>query len=261
MTMTKKKHRRLQPERKTENASLPEPMPAALWYNKRLLLLAATCSAFIVVALLAFLSARDEAEASVETIAPVETEIAREDIETGITEDGFPYMGSPDAPVKFVEFSDYTCGHCRTFFLEKEPLLVRDYVAAGKIQYIYHYYALRQTLLAEAAHCAADQGHFWEYHKLMFQDQSKLGEIETLEQLQALLNDVAARSGLAVPEFEACWNSHKHEQTIIDAAVAGQELGVDGTPSFMVQGELIVGNQPYAVFQKAIQDALSEAGQ
>lgn len=262
----KKRHRsRSRPAprlEQTETASVLEQTGAAFKYDKRLLVFAATCFAFIMVALLALLGARDKAEASVGNGEPVGTEIAIEDVETGITEDGFPYQGSPDAPVKFIEYSDYICGHCKDFALEKEPLLVRDYIATGKVQYIYHYYALKQTWLAEAVHCAADQGRFWEYHKLLFQDQSKLfGDIETLEQLQSVLNDIAERSGLDVPEFQACWNSHKHEQTIMDAITAAQEIGIEGTPTFSIQGQLIVGNQSYKTFQQAIEDALDEAGQ
>ena len=57
--------------------------------------------------------------------------------------------------------------------METEPKIINDYVATGKVQYIYHYYALgeAQVLLEEAGHCAADQGHFWAYNKLMFENQ------------------------------------------------------------------------------------------
>lgn len=181
--------------------------------------------------------------------------------ETGITEDGYPYKGSPDAPVKVIEYSDYLCGHCKGFALDKEPQIAEEYVATGKVQYIYHYYALgqAQVLLGEAAHCAADQGRFWEYHKVMFENQSSFGAIETMENLQALLVEFAEQAGLDVAEFEECWSSHQHQQTIIDSVMAAREKGVGGTPTISVQGELIVGNQPYDVFQEAIEKALAEA--
>ena len=179
----------------------------------------------------------------------------------GITEDGFPYKGSPDAPVKIIEYSDYLCGHCKGFALEKEPIIAKEYVETGQVQYIYHYYALgeAQVLLGEAAHCAADQGQFWDYHKVMFENQSRFGSIATMDDLQALLRQFAEQAGLDVTEFEACWDSHQHQQTIIDAVMSARENGVGGTPTISIQGELFVGNQPYDVFQKAIEAALSDS--
>lgn len=244
--MTKKRRRSIQ---------RVEPQPQPKTQNQPMLIAGVTVVAVVLVALLILLGSQPDKDES--PTAHVEVE----GVEIGITEDGFPYQGSPDAPVKFIEFSDYTCGHCRDFALEKEPKIVAEYVSAGKVQYIYHYYALQQTLLSEAACCAADQGRFWEYHRLMFRDQSRFGSIETLEDLQALLVDFAEQSGLDVPAFEECWSSHKHQETIIEAIETAQAMGVGGTPAFSVQGELIVGNQPYDVFQTAIEDALAQAGQ
>jgi protein-disulfide isomerase len=179
----------------------------------------------------------------------------------GITEDGFPYKGAPNAPVKVIEYSDYLCGHCRNFALEKDPLITEEYVDAGKVQYVYQYYALgnAQVLLGEAAHCAADQDRFWEYHKIMFENQGQFGSVETIEDLQLKLTEFAELAELDVADFEECWISHQHQQTIIDSVLAARDKGVGGTPTISVQGELIVGNQPYDVFKEAIENALAEA--
>ena len=188
-----------------------------------------------------------------------ESELAENTI--GITEDGFPYKGSPDAPVKVIEYSDYLCGHCRSFSLEKEPMIVEEYVDTGKVQYIYHYYALgeAQVLLSEASHCAADQDRFWEYHEIMFENQGQFGSVETMEDLQSQLTEFAKQSELDVAEFEECWSSHQHQETIIAAVMAARDKGVGGTPTISVQGEFIVGNQPYDVFQEAIEAGLAGA--
>jgi protein-disulfide isomerase len=187
------------------------------------------------------------------------TEGEVEELEVGITEDGFPYKGSPDAPVKIIEYSDYLCGHCKGFALEKEPRITKEYVETGKVQYIYHYYALgeAQVLLGEAAHCAADQGRFWDYHRVMFESQDRFGSVATMADLQALLRQFAEQAGLEIADFEACWDSHKHQQTIIDAVMSAREQGVRVTPSISIQGELLTGNQPYEVFQEAIEAALN----
>ncbi len=235
----------------------PEPVEAS--QNRQVLMIVGvTLVAVIVVGLLAFLSAQSDDDET--TTSPTEGGTVVEEIETGITEDGYPYQGSPDAPVKFIEYSDYLCGHCKDFALEKEPKIVADYVATGQVQYIFHYYALQQTLLAEASHCAADQGHFWAYHRVMFENQGRItsGEIETLEDLEAMLVDFADQVGLDVPAFRECWSSHKHEQTIINSIESAQAVGVGGTPAFFIHDEFVVGNQPYDVFQQAIEEALAE---
>ena len=235
----------------------------ALEAHKRLAVAGTTLGALLVVVALALLGAYSRAQERVVVVDPpdVEPDVEEEaegGIETGVTEDGFPYQGSPDAPVKLIEYSDYLCGHCKDFALETEPRLVEEYVATGKVQYIYHYFVLGQTLLDEAAHCAADQGHFWEYHRVMFAGQSRFGDISTMEALQALLVEFAEQVGLDVPEFEACWSSHRHQQAIIEATQAGFDMGINGTPTFSVQGELMVGNQPYENFQKAIEASLEQ---
>jgi protein-disulfide isomerase len=231
----------------------PNTTEAALEQRKRLLVAGMTIAALAFVGLIVYLGALSRSQAAIK--------IDLAEVETGITEDGFPYQGSPDAPVKFIEYSDYLCGHCRNFALETEPKIVNDYVATGKVQYIYHYYALgeAQILLEEAGHCAADQGHFWPYNKLMFENQGRFRTVESLEDLQALLNEFAQQADLDVAEFETCWNSHQHQQNIVELVLSAFELNINGTPTFSIQGKLIVGNQPYQVFQQAIEASLKEA--
>jgi protein-disulfide isomerase len=233
----------------------PNLTGAALEHRKRLLVAGMTIAALVFVALLIYLGTLSRSRGE------IKTELA--EIETGITADGFPYQGSPEAPVKLIEYSDYLCGHCRSFTLEKEPMIVNEYVATGKVQYIYHYYALgrAQVLLGEAAHCAADQGHFWAYHKVMFENQDRFRTVESLVDLQTLLNEFAGQANLDVAGFETCWNSHQYQESIIELILSAQEKGIGGTPTFSIQGELIVGNQPYQVFQQAIEASLQEAKQ
>ena len=185
------------------------------------------------------------------------------EVATGITADGYPYKGSPEAPVKIIEYSDYLCGQCKNFAFDTEPLIVDEYVASGKVQYIFHYYALgeAQVLLGEASHCAADQGHFWEYHKLMFENQGRFGSISSLEDLQNLLIQFAQQVGADVSAFETCWSSHQHQESIVESVLSARESGVGGTPAFLIQGDLLVGNQPYDAFREAIEASLAEVEQ
>jgi protein-disulfide isomerase len=131
------------------------------------------------------------------------------------------------------------------------------------VQYIFHYYALGefQILLGEAAHCAADQGGFWEYHMLMFENQRRFGSVNSLEELQDLFGQFAEQVGLDVSAFDTCWSSHQHQESIVESVLSARESGVSGTPAFSIQGELLVGNQPLDVFREAIEKSLAEVEQ
>jgi|SRR5436309_4597280 len=80
-----------------------------------------------------------------------------------------PTLGLTDAPVTVVEFSDYQCPFCGRFYSTTLPALKRDYIDTGKVRYVFRDYPLDQIhpqarKAAEAAHCAGDQGKYWEMH-------------------------------------------------------------------------------------------------
>ena len=180
-----------------------------------------------------------------------------------LTAEGYPYRGSPDAPVKMIEYSDYFCGHCATFALEKAPQIEEEYVATGKVQYIAQYYALgldARLSIVEASACAADQGRFFEYQRALFVDQQKLGATP-VDQWGDLLSRYAQQLGLDMATFDACWEQTSHREQILTSIDDARQKGVGGTPAFLINGELLVGNQPYEQFQAVIEEALAEATQ
>ncbi len=175
-------------------------------------------------------------------------------VPTGFTDEGFPYRGSPDAPVKIVEFSDYLCPHCRDFNLETAPRIDEAFVATGKVQYINHYFALGpdRIPIVEAAYCAADQDKFWEYHHTLFVNQGRVQRADLIGYARDL--------GLDVDTFTQCLDSQKHRQAIEAAIRSAQQLGVDATPTFLVNGQLLRGAYPFEVFQQVIEQVLAGAG-
>ncbi len=182
---------------------------------------------------------------------------------TNLTAEGYPYRGSPDAPVKMFEYSDYFCGHCATFSLEKAPQIEEAYVATGKVQYIAQYYALgldARLSIVEAAACAADQGRFFEYQRALFVDQQKLGTTP-VDQWGDLLSRYAQQLGLDTATFDSCWEQTLHREQILTSINDARQKGVGGTPAFLINGELLVGNQPFEQFQAVIEEALAEATQ
>ncbi len=107
---------------------------------------------------------------------------------------------------------------------------------------------------ALAARAAQEQGKFWEYHDLLYENQSSPGAFSD-ENLVALAREV----GLDVEEFEASLSSGEHRQVVTEAFTEGQRSGITGTPTFVINGLTLVGAQPLEVFEEAIEEAAREA--
>jgi protein-disulfide isomerase len=107
---------------------------------------------------------------------------------------------------------------------------------------------------ALAARAAQEQGKFWEYHDLLYENQSSPGAFSD-ENLVALAREV----GLDVEEFEASLSSGEHRQVVTEAFTEGQRSGITGTPTFIINGLTLVGAQPLEAFEEAIEEAAREA--
>ena len=105
---------------------------------------------------------------------------------------------------------------------------------------------------SEAAHCAGDQGKYWEYHDRLFTDQRAL-HVDALKKH-------AADLGLEGSQFAACLDSGTHGDRVRGGLEAGARLGVESTPSVFINGRLLMGAQPFEAFQAVIDDELQRAG-
>jgi protein-disulfide isomerase len=161
------------------------------------------------------------------------------DSDAGLTADGVPYLGSLDAPITLVEFSDYQCPNCGMFARDTLPQLRSQWVAPGQVRFVYRDFAIRGDLsirAAEAAHCAKEQGRFWSYHDLLFEHQGALHDTN--------LVDYATRIGLATGAFEACLTSGRYRQFVLDSTQEGIQNKYEGTPTFLVNGRRTQGAIP-----------------
>ena len=105
---------------------------------------------------------------------------------------------------------------------------------------------------AEAARCAGEQGRFWEYHDLLFVAQPAFARADLLT--------YAARLGLSAEAFTACLDSGRYREAVKADVAEGRAAGVRATPTFFVNGQRLVGAQPYEAFRDAIQEALADGG-
>jgi protein-disulfide isomerase len=164
-----------------------------------------------------------------------------------------PWTGGKDAPVTIVEFSDFQCPYCRS----AEPVLKQVRAKYGdKIKFVYmdfplgmHQHAIDAAV---AGRCAADQDKFWQLHDAMFGDQTKLDA--------AGLKASAAKVGLDTKKFNACFDAKTGLAGIKADQAQGERLGVNGTPTFFVNGRELVGMESESGFADVIDDELSHPG-
>jgi protein-disulfide isomerase len=133
---------------------------------------------------------------------------------------------------------------------------VEEYVEDGTLRIEWHdfpYLGQESLTAAVAARAAQDQGRFWEYHDLLYRNQSGGFSLEKLLGL-------AGEAGLDVKRFEAdLADPDRYSEVVADDFREGQQRGISGTPTFVINGRVIAGLQPLEVYQEAIEEAKSEA--
>jgi len=171
-------------------------------------------------------------------------------------------LGSADAPVMIVEFTDLQCPYCARFARDTWPRLRERYVDTGKVRFAtrdlplsFHAFALPAAV---AARCAGQQGKFWEYREALFLDQSLLGQDRYAE--------LAGRLGMDTARFETCRVDPTVAQAVRADATLAASSGISSTPSFVIgrvvngefEGEVIAGAQPFEVFQQRLDSLLQQ---
>lgn len=173
----------------------------------------------------------------------------------------FNTMGDPNAPVKIIEYADFQCPFCLRFFADTEKQIIDTYIATGKVYFEYRsfgaFIGAESAQAAEAAYCAGDQGKFWEMHDLIYTNQGA-------ENSSAFRDDRLRAFGetlkLDTTKYNDCFNNDKQKQRVTQDGLDAQAAGITSTPSFLINGKLIQGAQPFSTFQAEIDAALAAAG-
>ena len=172
-----------------------------------------------------------------------------------------PTLGSASAPLTMVEFTDYQCPYCRRFEAEVWPKLKRQYIDTGKLRYIARDLPLEFHAMAapaaEAAHCAGEQGKFWEMHAALLGGAADLGAGGIGRRAGAL--------GLDMSRFGACLEHRRYAAVIVAHEREADAAGIRGTPGFVVgraaHGELtgvrVQGALPYEEFAELLRELLA----
>jgi protein-disulfide isomerase len=164
-----------------------------------------------------------------------------------------PSVGRPDAPITIVEFADFECPFCS----RAVPTVHRLQEQYGdRIRVVFRDYPLPShrgaTHAAEAVHCAGDQGKFWEMSERLF---SRNGSAVT----DAELARTASEVGVDPAKFSECVASGRHKADWEASQAEGTRVGVVSTPTFYINGRMIIGAAPYESFTAIINEELARA--
>lgn len=179
-----------------------------------------------------------------------------------------PVLGNKNAPVTLIEFSDYECPFCKRSFDQLLPELKKNYIDSGKLKLVYrnlplpfHQNAHKE---AEAALCARDHGGdatYFKFHDQIFTKTTSNGTGLALDQLPIIASNI----GLNVSQFQQCLDSGKYKDYVDKDIAYATQVGVSGTPTWFVgkstsngtiDGQVIVGAQPFSAFQPTIDNLL-----
>lgn len=174
-----------------------------------------------------------------------EVKVYLESPRIGIDIEEAPSKGSDSAPITIVDFSDYECG-----FSKRARATVEEVLDAygSKVLYVFKDYPLsfhrNATRAAEAAHCAGDQGRYFEYHDMLFRNQNSLSPED--------LKGYASELKLDMKKFNKCLTTSKYAKRVQDSLAEGSASGVSGTPAFFINGIMLSGAQPFSSFKEII---------
>lgn len=161
-------------------------------------------------------------------------------------------LGSPDAPVTIFEYASLTCPHCANFALQTLPRIEADYIDSGKVKLVFRDFPLDEWAVkaAQLAHCAGPQ-RYYGFLEVLFHNQPQWSQAPDPE---AALAGIAKVGGIGKDEFERCMNDEALSQRITQSRFdAEKALTIKSTPTFFINGEVLVGSQPFEAFQAAIE--------
>jgi protein-disulfide isomerase len=177
----------------------------------------------------------------------------------GAAEQSYPIdrvLGQADAPVTIIEYASLTCGHCATFYKTTMPKVKEQWIDTGRAKLIYRDFPTGPKGLSVGAaivvHCAGPERYFGLLGLLFDQQEKWMNAQSPLAELKKL----AKLAGLGEDKVDACLQDQGLAAAIDQrAADAATKYGIDGTPSFVIDGKVLAGAQPYEELDKALKAA------
>ncbi|MDX1566604.1 MAG: thioredoxin domain-containing protein [Longimicrobiales bacterium] len=169
--------------------------------------------------------------------------------------------GDPDAPIRVAEFSDFGCPHCREFHLRSYPTVHDEWVETGMVLWKYVPFVLgtfpNSLEAARAGECAIEQDAFPRMRDRIFDEQPSWLEADNAREL---FIQYAEDEGLDVERFTSCLEEGRRDTALQQNIEVGQQIGIRGTPTFMIEGVPVQGNRSPEVFSDLFRQMLEERG-
>lgn len=183
-------------------------------------------------------------------LAEQQQETEQETNEVNVNLEDANILGSGD--VLMIEYSSATCPFCARYAQETFPLINDEYIESEDITYVYKHFIRNDVdvLAANAMECAGEQGAFFEYKNLIYNNQNMLSQ-------QTAYVTWAEQLDLVVDDFTACFEDRRYTAKANAETQEGQSNGVTGTPGFIINSRLVAGAQPFANFQTIIDAELA----
>jgi len=174
---------------------------------------------------------------------------------TGLTAAGI-VLGSPEAPVEVTEYADFECPACGNFAVLQEPDVRERLVKTGQMRFRFVDFPLdmhRNAVAAHnAAHCANEQGKFWEMHDAIFANQGNWNTQATTDP-RKVLREIARTVGLDDAAWMECFDSGRMLPQIAANRAEAERLRVSSTPSFRIGDRISAGALTFDQIKEAVQ--------
>lgn len=162
------------------------------------------------------------------------------DIVSFSAENGAVIIGNPDATVELVEYASLTCGHCKDFHLDVLSSIKKDYIATGKVRFVFQEFPTPPVEIALAgfaiARCTGESGYLGTLDDF-FSNQDAIFTSGRAGTIGQTLIELAERNGIKESEFEACITNQNYRRAVSESVNFGQSQGVNSTPSLYLNGE------------------------
>ncbi len=165
--------------------------------------------------------------------------------------------GSLDAPVLIEEYADYQCPACGMVATLTIPQILENYVDTGKARFIFYDFPLNpgaSQLGAEAARCAGDQGAYWAMHKVLF---GRMREWGAERDPKGRFRQYADALGIDSKALTECVEAQKYRDVVMRSQLRARQLGIDSTPTFLINGRRVVGALGYDQMAELIERELA----
>lgn len=187
-----------------------------------------------------------------------EREIVLSDDQWKTVQDNPVYAkGSVDAPVVMVDFTDFQCPFCKRYVDSTYDQIVKKYVDTGKVRYMFRDLPLdfhpNAVPAAVAARCGGVQNKFEEMHKEIFANQEAWSGIADPTEMFV---GYAKKVGLNQDNFKICLRSEEVKSAVKADSALAATIGATGTPTFIINGQVLTGAQPLANFEALIESQL-----